>query len=149
MSVRFEVQIRAFEDGGHVYDQNVRFELNDTAQPIDTSQRLTDQFARGYHGIKDPTPGDINNVMCNELFHLLRKQGAADERRTLFISGCLLRLCAQPETAEHFRGLGRHPADNERLLLTIRRENMPGGRARHGAVMVPLESGPAPTNPIA
>jgi hypothetical protein len=141
--MRFEVQIRAFEDGGHAYDQQVRFELGDTALPIDTSQRLTDSFARGYHGIKDPTPTDINNVMCNELFHLLRKQGGADEQRTLFISGCLLRLCAQPETAEHFRGLGRHPSDNERLLLTLNRKNLPGERAQHGAVMVPLEPGPA------
>ncbi|MCK6452106.1 MAG: hypothetical protein L6R19_14835 [Alphaproteobacteria bacterium] len=137
--MRFEVQIRAFEDGGHAFDQSVRFELGDTAVPIDTSQRLTDQFARGYHGIKDPTPGDINNVMCNELFHLLRQQAQPDEQRTLFISGCLLRLCAQPEDGEQFRGLGRHPQDDERLLLTIRRENLPGGRARHASVFVPLE----------
>lgn len=137
--MRFEVQIRAFEDGGHAYDQSVRFELGDTAVPIDTSQRLTDQFARGYHGIERPTPGDINNVMCNELFHLLRQQAKPDEQRTLFISGCLLRLCAQPEDDEQFRGLGRHPHDNERLLLTIQRENLSGGRARHGSVFVPLE----------
>ena len=142
--MQFEVQIRTFEDGGHVYDQQVRFELGDTALPIDTSQRLTDGFARGYHGLKDPTPADLNNVMCNELFHLLRQQATPDEQRTLFISGCLLRLCAQPEDAENFRGLGRHPVDSERLLLTIRRQNLPDGRARHSSVVVPLEPEPPP-----
>ena len=109
MGIRFDVQVRAFEDGKHSFDQQVSFQLNDLAEPIAASQRMVEEFARGYHGLKDPTPADINNVMCNELFHLLGRQGAADERRALFVSGSLLRLCAMPEQAQAFSGLGRHP----------------------------------------
>ncbi len=137
--MRFDVQVRAFENGRHAYDQNVSFQLNDLVEPIAASQRMVEEFARGYHGIKDPTPADINNVMCNELFHLLRREGPADERRTLFVSGSLLRLCAMPEQAEFFNGLGRHPRDGERVMLTLHRENLPNDRARHSATIVTLD----------
>jgi hypothetical protein len=137
--MQFEVQVRAFEDGRHAYDQNVRFQLNDVVEPIAASQRMVEEFARGYHAIKDPTPADINNVMCNELFHLLRRAGPADERRTLFVSGSILRLCALPEQAQAFSGLGRHPRDGERVMLTIQRENLPDDRARHTAAVVTLD----------
>jgi hypothetical protein len=140
MGIRFDVQVRAFEDGKHAYDQQVSFQLNDVAEPIAASQRMVEEFARGYHGLKDPTPADINNVMCNELFHLLGRQASSDERGTLFISGSLLRLCAMPEQAQSFSGLGRHPRDGERVMLTIHRENLAGEKARHAASVVALDA---------
>lgn len=151
MPIRFEVQVRAFEDGAHAYDQNVSFQLNDTTEPIAASQRMVEEFARGYHALKDPTPADINNVTCNELFHLLRRQPAApDERRTLFVSGSLLRLCALPEQGQSFAGLGRHPRDGERVMLTIQRENLPDKKARHAASVVSLDLGDMPAiGPVA
>ncbi|MCC6469171.1 MAG: hypothetical protein IT563_12700 [Alphaproteobacteria bacterium] len=139
MSIRFDVQVRVFEDGRHAYDQQVRFQLNDVIEPIAASQRMVEEFARGYHGMKDPTPGDLSNVTCNELFHLLRDSAPGDERRTLFVSGSLLRLCALPEQAQFFSGLGRHPRDGERVLLTIQRENLANERARHSASVVSLD----------
>jgi hypothetical protein len=145
MGIRFDVQVRAFEDGKHSFDQQVSFQLNDLAEPIAASQRMVEEFARGYHGLKDPTPADINNVMCNELFHLLGRQGAADERRALFVSGSLLRLCAMPEQALAFSGLGRHPRDGERVMLTINRENLANGKARHAASVVALDDAAFPT----
>ena len=141
MTIRFEVQVRAFEDGQHAYDQQVGFQLPDVAEPIAASRRMVEEFARGYHGLKSPTPSDLNNVTCNELFHLLRRaSGASDQRMTLFVSGSLLRLCALPDTAEAFAGLGRHPNDGERLLLTLQRKNLAGGRAQHNASLVSLDA---------
>ncbi|MCC7048976.1 MAG: hypothetical protein IT562_19835 [Alphaproteobacteria bacterium] len=140
MSIRFDVQVRVFEDGRHSYDQQVHFQLNDVVEPIAASQRMVEEFARGYHGMKDPTPADLTNVTCNELFHLLRDTGQSDERRTLFVSGSLLRLCALPEQAQSFSGLGRHPHEGERVLLTIQRENLPNERARHSASVVSLDA---------
>jgi hypothetical protein len=141
MSIRFEVQVRAFEDGQHAYDQKVGFQLPDVAEPIAASRRMVEEFARGYHGLKSPTPADLNNVTCNELFHLLRRAaGATDQRMTLFVSGSLLRLCALPDTAEAFAGLGRHPNDGERLMLTLQRMNTTGGRAQHNASLVSLDA---------
>ncbi len=141
MSTRFEVQIRAFEDGQHAFDQQVGFDLPDFAEPIAASRRMVEEFARGYHGIKSPTPADINNVTANELFHLVRRAaGASDQRMVLFISGSLLRLCALPEDAPNFAGIGRHPTNGEKLLLTIHRENIAGGKARHNATIVPLDA---------
>ena len=138
MSIRFEVQVRAFEEGQHAYDQEVRFELVDVAEPIAASQRMVDQFARNYHGIKDPTPTDVCNVTCNELFHLLRKQAAGDDRRTMFVAGSILRLCALPEDAPAFAGLGRHPSNGERLLLTIRRAQTGPDQFTHNSSITPV-----------
>lgn len=145
MSARFDVQVRAFEDGQHAYDQQVGFDLPDFAEPIAASRRMVEEFARGYHGIKSPTPADLNNVTTNELFHLIRRaEGTSDQRMVLFIAGSLLRLCALPENAPGFAGIGRHPNAGEKLLLTIHRENQPGGKARHSATMVLLDAAPAP-----
>lgn len=140
MGIRFDIQVRAFEDGQHAFDQQVGFELNDFAEPIAASQRMVEEFARGYHGIKNPSPVDLNNVMCNELFHLIRRAaGATDQRLILFVSGSLLRLCAQPEGQAAFSGLGRHPTQGERLMLTLQRRNTGEGKAQHNASIVPLD----------
>lgn len=147
MSIRFQVQVRAFEDGQHAYDQQVGFDLPELAEPIAASRRMVEEFARGYHKLKDPTPADLNNVTANELFHLLRQPATPDQRRTLFVAGSLVRLCALPEDAPRFAGLGRHPASGDRLLLTIHRENMPEGKARHGATIVPLDLPPPAAAP--
>jgi len=56
----------------------------------------------------------------------------------LFISGSLLRFCTLPEDGQSFAGIGRHPNSGEKLLLTIHRDNQPGGKARHQVAIVPL-----------
>ena len=148
MTIQFEVHVRAFEDGKLAYEQQVGFALADAAQPMAASKRMVEEFARGYHGLRNPSPGELTNVMCNELFHLLREQAKPDERRTLFVSGSLLRLCELAPDAQGFAGLGRLPNPGERVLATIQRETLPGGKARHAATVVSTEVPPADFTPL-
>lgn len=148
MSTQFSLHVRAFEDGKLAYEQQMRLTMDDTAEPMAASKRMVEEFTRGYHGIKKPTPWDLTNVMCNELYHLLRQPVSTDERRTLFVSGSVLQLCALPLEAKSFLGMGRMPGDGERLMLTIHRKNLGEDKVRHTATVAPIEIGAPPAAPI-
>jgi hypothetical protein len=135
MTVQFEVVLRAVEDGRRSYDRHAQFDLGDFAPAIDLSQRMGEVFARNYHGIANPTPADLTDVLCNELFHLMREDDSADTRRVAFIAGSILRLCALPEDAPKFRGLGRHPAPGETLYLSIFRKTVGEDRYSHACTV--------------
>jgi hypothetical protein len=131
MTVQFEVMLRAVEDGVRSYDRHAQFNVGDFAPAIELSQRMVESFARNYHGMANPTPADLTNVLCNELFHLLREDESADKQRIAFIAGSVLRLCALPEDAPSFRGLGRHPTPGETIYLSIFRTSVGGDRFSH------------------
>lgn len=135
MAVEFEVMLRAYEDEKPAFDRHAQFRVGDFADAIALSQRMTAEFAKSYHMIASPTPADLSNVMCNELFHLMREDDTSDKRKIAFMAGCVLRLCALPEDAQHYRGLGRHPGAGERLYLTIRRAAAGEGRFGHNCTV--------------
>jgi len=135
MTVRFEVMLRAVEDGQRSYDRHAQFNLGDFAPAIDLSQRMVEVFARNYHGIANPTPAELTDVLCNELFHLMREDESGDNQRIAFIAGSVLRLCALPEDAPHFRGIGRHPAPGEVLYLSIFRKTVGEDRYSHSCIV--------------
>jgi hypothetical protein len=145
MAIEFEVLLHAVENGAPAYDRRVQFRLDDFAPAIELSQRLVESAARGFHGIANPTPTDLANVMCGELFHLLREEDTSDKRRIAFIAGSLIRLCALPEDALHFRGLGRHPAPGETLRLSLMRQALGDDRYSHSCS---IEAAPAPAGPL-
>lgn len=131
MAVDFEVILHTVENGAPSYDRHAQFHLGEFASAIELSQRLVEDAARNFHGIANPTPADLTNVMCNELFHLMRDEDTSDKRRIAFIAGSIVRLCALPEDAPYFRGLGRHPAAGERVYLSIQRRQTGADRYSH------------------
>ncbi|MGQ0676306.1 MAG: hypothetical protein ACT4N4_09530 [Rhodospirillales bacterium] len=135
MAIEFEVMLRTVENGIRAYDRHAQFRLGDFGPAIELSQRMIEDAARNFHGIANPTPADLTNVMCNELFHLMREDERTDQRRTGFIAGMILRLCALPEDAPNFSGLGRHPVAGERLYLSIFRKAVGEDRYAHGCAV--------------
>ena len=135
MAVEFEVVLHAFEDDKPSFDRHVQFRVGEFAEAIALSQRMTEEFAHGYHMIENPTPTELSNVMCNELFHLMREDDTSDTRKIVFMAGCVLRLCALPDDAPSYRGLGRHPAAGERVYLTIQRVAAGEGRYGHNCIV--------------
>lgn len=131
MAMEFEVMLQTVENGAPAYNRHVQFRLGEFAPAIELSQKIVEDAARNFHGIANPTPNDLTNVMCNELFHLLRDEDASDKRRMAFIAGSIVRLCALPDDAPHFRGLGRHPSAGERLYLSIQRQQTGPDRYSH------------------
>lgn len=131
MTVEFEVMLQTVENGAPAYSRHAQFRLGEFAPAIELSQRMVEDAARNFHGIANPTPSDLTNVMCNELFHLMRNEDTTDKRRLAFIVGSIVRLCALPEDAPHFRGLGRHPIAGELLYLSIQRRQTGVDRYSH------------------
>ncbi len=135
MAVEFEVMMRTVENGAPAYSRHAQFSVGEFAPAIELSQRMVEDAARNFHGIANPTPADLTNVMCNELFHLMRDEDTSDKRRLAFIAGSIVRLCALPEDAPHFRGLGRHPEAGEMLYLSILRQMTGVDRYAHNCVV--------------
>ena len=131
MAFEFEVVLRAVENGTRAYDRHAQFQVGEFAPAIELSQRRVEEFARDFHGIANPTPSEMTNVICNELFHLMRRDETADKQQIAFIAGSILRLCALPEDAPHFSGLGRHPQAGERIYLSIFRKDAGQDRFFH------------------
>ncbi len=135
MTIDFDVLLRVAENGAHAYERHAQFHLEEPGPVIELSQRIVEDAARGFHGIADPTPSDLTNVMCNELFHLMRDEDATDKRRNAFIVGSIIRLCALPDDAPQFRGLGRHPANGDRLYMSIERRALGNDRYAHSCTI--------------